>query len=358
MSIRFSLLCILYFFNLIAHQNNLDHCLLGDMPSGMSNQSLFQEITRLKQKINTSTDSLAPLIDIALLCNAINQATKRGISFPTVDAAMLKKLQTEVNAVVQFVDTIDWDKNTLESFDTKIGIAYLDTLESFCKSMIISFVQPLDTQQGYNDSSDTLISTKWYTDNVGSNLSLSTFYHYWCYDHTNPARKKIRQHIAHNKYQSMLDVGCGMCVEYEGFKHDGYSIKYHGIDVVPELIDQAVQKNIPARIGSIEALPFNDNSFDIVYTRWVLESLPYYEKAVDELIRVAAKEALVIFFIKPTSEHPDQIQGIRWPEPYLYYNCYNKEKLEHYILSHAQVETIEWEELPDSKGVALHIFLD
>ncbi len=46
----------------------------------------------------------------------------------------------------------------------------------------------------------------------------------------------------------------------------------------------------------MEKLPFEDNQFELVYTRHTLEHLKYYKTALKELKRVSSKRVLVILF--------------------------------------------------------------
>lgn len=94
----------------------------------------------------------------------------------------------------------------------------------------------------------------------------------------------------------LLDVGCGGGRLYrrlgelgvlERFRYTGLE---HGEDVVA-----AARTSIPATVveGSADRLPFADCSFDVVVAMNVLETLPSFEPAIGELLRVSRWLAIV-----------------------------------------------------------------
>lgn len=177
----------------------------------------------------------------------------------------------------------------------------------------------------------------------------------WLGDYSSISRVKVREHIRAKNYKSILDIPCGLCTDFFGFQRDSMDVQYFGIDITPKLIKLAQEKNIPVRQGSIEDIPCLNSSFDVCYSRHILEHIPYYEKAIQELIRVAKFEVLIVFFIKPTDE-PDKIvfdSDLDW---LIYHNYYNRQKLEEYVLKNPRTKSIEWQDAND-KEVLFHIYL-
>ncbi len=93
-----------------------------------------------------------------------------------------------------------------------------------------------------------------------------------------------------SKIKSLLEVGCGdgrilnqLIGKYENIC--GLDISYNALNYVQA---ETVQ-------GSLEKLPFPDNSFDVVICCEVLEHLPYsiYEKSLKEIERVSKKYILI-----------------------------------------------------------------
>ena len=88
--------------------------------------------------------------------------------------------------------------------------------------------------------------------------------------------------------------------------------------------------------------------------------MAYYEKAFDEVIRVAKKEVVAIFFIMPENE-PDDIVCTSEKSSLLYNNRYDKRGIEEYIKKNDRVESFYWEILkkttPYGDEGILHIYL-
>lgn len=165
----------------------------------------------------------------------------------------------------------------------------------------------------------------------------------WLGDSSSASRVQARMHIGRQHYTSVLDIPCGLATDFFGFQQDGMVIEYVGMDITPKLIRLAEDKKVPVMQGDIEEIPCKDSSFDVCYVRHILEHLTYYDKAITELIRVAAKEVLIVFFIKP-GEEADKVTYITSMGSLLYHNCYNRKKMEEYITGNEKVRSYEWEE--------------
>lgn len=65
-----------------------------------------------------------------------------------------------------------------------------------------------------------------------------------------------------------------------------------------EFPDQATIKNLPSNAvavkGSVDSLPFGDQTFDAVVSLWSLSYVPSPARAVNELLRVAAPKATIM----------------------------------------------------------------
>jgi len=79
---------------------------------------------------------------------------------------------------------------------------------------------------------------------------------------------------------SVLEVGCGT---QELKKH--LDCNYIGLDFEPGFE--------PDIVADARNLPFKDNAFDTVATKNLLQHLPFYEKAISEIIRVASKDIVL-----------------------------------------------------------------
>ncbi len=196
---------------------------------------------------------------------------------------------------------------------------------------------------------------KWWSNHLRSSEDIVKCSDWWGNEDA-ISRAVARIHIKGKGYKSILDIPCGLCADYLGFKKAGIDIEYLGIDITEQLVTRAIGQGIPAKQGSIEKIPCKDSAVDICYVRHILEHLPSYEDALRELIRVAKKEVLIVFFVPPhdgeTAINSRIVDG-----DVIYYNWYNKAGLEKFIKRNPKVHDIEWGEVTKEECI-LHIYLD
>jgi len=97
-----------------------------------------------------------------------------------------------------------------------------------------------------------------------------------------------------NNPQNVLDVGTGSGLFAEQFAAKG--LKVAGLDANPDMIP-AAQEFVPSgkfRIGVAEKLPFEDNSFDIVFMGLLLHEVDDLFAALREAFRVTTKRLGVL----------------------------------------------------------------
>lgn len=93
---------------------------------------------------------------------------------------------------------------------------------------------------------------------------------------------------------NVLDIGCGSGLFAEGFFKKG--LKVTGIDLNPDMV-KAAQKYLPEGnfyVGEAENLPFEDNSFDMVFFGVVLHEVNDYLKSLSEAYRVCRIKTAVL----------------------------------------------------------------
>jgi SAM-dependent methyltransferase len=88
------------------------------------------------------------------------------------------------------------------------------------------------------------------------------------------------------KGECILDAGCGEGITLEKLVALFPAGNILGIDTEPENISICKQHSLPAREGSVYALPFADNTFDSILFSEVIEHLNDPDRALREIHRV------------------------------------------------------------------------
>lgn len=118
----------------------------------------------------------------------------------------------------------------------------------------------------------------------------------------------------------VLDVACGPGIVACEFAL--YAGHVSGIDITPEMIAQAEKrqqekrlKNMTWNIGNSVSLPYPDNSFSIVLTRYSFHHLLEPEKTLTEMIRVCKAGGMVmvadVAVESSKSRYYDELEKVR-----------------------------------------------
>jgi ubiquinone/menaquinone biosynthesis C-methylase UbiE len=94
--------------------------------------------------------------------------------------------------------------------------------------------------------------------------------------------------------RTVLDIGVGSGVFAEAFV--GRGLEVSGIDVNPQMVEIS-QELIPTghfQVGSAEAVPYSDSSFDLVFLGHVLHEADDTFKMLSEARRVAKERVVVL----------------------------------------------------------------
>jgi len=94
--------------------------------------------------------------------------------------------------------------------------------------------------------------------------------------------------------KSALDIGTGSGLFAEEFSKRGLNAA--AIDPNPEMIiaTRNILPNIDIRKASAEEIPFEDNSFDLVFMGLVFHEVDDYLKAINEAYRISQKEVSIL----------------------------------------------------------------
>lgn len=168
----------------------------------------------------------------------------------------------------------------------------------------------------------------------------------WVGGPESPSKVYLYNWLKDKNYESILDVGCGDKTLKKGIDSRKIEIEYTGVDSCNYFSDNDVIT------CDFRKMPLDDRSIDLVFGRHILEHQPYFENSLKEMIRVAKKEIIHIFFIKPTL-----LEKKKKYEPStdnLYHNNYNKSLIEDFLTSNSKVKGFRWKNLNNQENV-IHI---
>jgi ubiquinone/menaquinone biosynthesis C-methylase UbiE len=111
----------------------------------------------------------------------------------------------------------------------------------------------------------------------------------------------VKKYMSHRVHAgaNVLSVGCGPGVILSAVTALQSSIKGTGMDVSSDRVKEAIQRNrensqVEFVCGDAQAMELPSNSFDMVYTRMLLQYLREKEKAVAEMVRVCKPGGTVL----------------------------------------------------------------
>ena len=100
---------------------------------------------------------------------------------------------------------------------------------------------------------------------------------------------KILEEIEKEDFETLLDIGCGTAPMLSLLTEKYPNKKYTGVDLSPNMIEKAKSKKIKNTtflIGDAEALPLEDNKYDIIINSQSFHHYPNPEDFFHEVERV------------------------------------------------------------------------
>ncbi len=157
--------------------------------------------------------------------------------------------------------------------------------------------------------------------------------------------------IRSTKRETFLDYGCGSGTTYEAMGVRTRFIDYTGTDIIPKNIEWD-KKTFPDATWvvntEVNKITQPDKSFDVVYSRHVVDHMRSFEDAMDEHCRVAKELVIVILWysLNDTDEHiiknidySHVPGGKKYPDEYL--NSYSRTKVMDYLNNKEGWELVE-----------------
>jgi SAM-dependent methyltransferase len=91
--------------------------------------------------------------------------------------------------------------------------------------------------------------------------------------------------VAEARPRRVLEVGCGQGVLAERFMRE-LGAEVVAIDQSPHMVELTRARGVDASVGDVQALPFDDDAFDVAVAAWMLFHVPDVDRALSELARV------------------------------------------------------------------------
>lgn len=98
----------------------------------------------------------------------------------------------------------------------------------------------------------------------------------------------------------VLEVGCGWG-ELAAWIAEDTGAEVIATDLSPRMVELARGRGLDARVADVQALPFEDDSFDAVVAAWMLYHVPDLERGLAELARVLRPGGAL--FVTTNSRH-------------------------------------------------------
>jgi SAM-dependent methyltransferase len=83
----------------------------------------------------------------------------------------------------------------------------------------------------------------------------------------------------------VLEVGCGWGELAKRIETE-LSCEVVAVDLSPRMVELARERGVDASVGDVQALPFEDESFDLVVAAWMLYHVPDVDRGLAEIARV------------------------------------------------------------------------
>ena len=120
---------------------------------------------------------------------------------------------------------------------------------------------------------------------------MDVIYGYMNYSYVYKLCKYIQDRYNLQPNMKLLDIGCGSCIHLRMFRLLG--LDAYGVDKRIEIDDEKVKKcNIEN-----EKLPFKDNSFDVIFSKSLLEHVQDPDNFIKESYRVLRKNGIIIILV-------------------------------------------------------------
>lgn len=125
---------------------------------------------------------------------------------------------------------------------------------------------------------------------------------------------KAKQMIMSEPPGAMLDVGCSSAHFTSSFISLGWTV--YGIDINEKQVEEAQQQKVKATVGDIaEGLPFESESFNLVFAGEIIEHLIDTDYFLSEVNRVLRKEGTLLITTPNLASLENRLRLLRGKQP-------------------------------------------
>jgi ubiquinone/menaquinone biosynthesis C-methylase UbiE len=154
--------------------------------------------------------------------------------------------------------------------------------------------------------------------------------------------------------QSFLDVGCGSGTTLDAINLIKRQVKYRGVDFIKSRV-KWLKKTYPDNDFEYQDainLKEKDNSWDVVWSRHVVDHLYEFERPILEQCRVAKKTVICILWYSMVDGPEHIISHVTYEKVYAdeYLNQYSRPKIQAFLASIPGWELIEFREKVSWQG--------
>lgn len=138
-----------------------------------------------------------------------------------------------------------------------------------------------DIRKQYNSFAKTFSENH----NIGENSNDKNRLHFY----------SVLESISPDSYKEILDLACGDGYDANEYKKRNFTVS--GVDASKAMIDIAKNKykNIPFKVGLAENLPYKENSFDVVTSKYAIMTSNNMEPIFSEVRRVLKKDGYFVY---------------------------------------------------------------
>ncbi len=176
----------------------------------------------------------------------------------------------------------------------------------------------------------------WWDDNLDTRFDEFVS---WVGGSDSTSKVLFRNYIKERGYKTLIDLGCGNATEFFAYKQEYPDLDYIGVDSSSFLYKKNTALGVNMILAPGENTGLSEGCCDVVFSRHVLEHQPDFRPIITEMIRLANREAIHVFFIIPG----ESVQHIGYDSSQnLYYNRYNRGDIEEFVKQNKRVESYKW----------------